>query len=94
MSIGTKKALRPTYSEVNGKVLILSIDDEPTNHMVVNEIIRSQGYLLHEVRPLLSDWPPAFKHLGSPLFLERSLHSATEHTSQQMQLGSKQMSLF
>ncbi|KAK9794043.1 hypothetical protein WJX73_001341 [Symbiochloris irregularis] len=48
MSVGVKKVLRPTYSEVNGKVLILSIDDEPTNHMVVNEIIRSQGYLLHE----------------------------------------------
>ena len=43
-------SLKPTHSEVHGEVLILSIDDEPTNHMVINEIIRAQGYLLHQVR--------------------------------------------
>ena len=29
--------------------MILSVDDEPTNHMVMEQMVRSQGYDFHEV---------------------------------------------
>ena len=44
-------SLKPTHNEVHGQALILSIDDEPTNQLVINEIVRSQDYAMHQVRP-------------------------------------------
>ncbi|KAK9826256.1 hypothetical protein WJX74_003071 [Apatococcus lobatus] len=40
--------IKPTHSEVHGKVLILSVDDEATNHMVLEEAIRCLGYSMHQ----------------------------------------------
>ena len=45
----TLGSLRLTHSEVHGEVLILSVDDEPTNHMVLEEAVRSQNHKMHQV---------------------------------------------
>lgn len=43
---------------MHGKVLILSVDDEATNHMVLEEAIRCLGYNMHQVngRTLQPHW--------------------------------------
>ncbi|KAK9828691.1 hypothetical protein WJX72_001553 [[Myrmecia] bisecta] len=45
---------KPTHSEYhsnddgsNGPLLILSVDDEPVNHMVVEDVLQSGGYKVH-----------------------------------------------
>ena len=40
---------RQTHGEVHEEALILSVDDEATNHLVVAEILRSQNYAMHTV---------------------------------------------
>ena len=35
---------KPTNNEEYGTTLILSVDDEPVNHMVIEECISSTGY--------------------------------------------------
>ena len=45
----TLGSLKLTHNEVHGEVLILSVDDEPTNHMVLEEAMRSQGHRMHQV---------------------------------------------
>lgn len=35
---------KSTHMEAHGSVLILTVDDEPTNHLVIEEIVTSQGY--------------------------------------------------
>lgn len=41
--------LRPTHSQMFGQSLILSVDDEPVNHLVIEAALSTGGY---EVRPL------------------------------------------
>lgn len=62
-------------SEVHGTMLILSLDDEPVNHMVIEQMVRSQGYDFHEVRTF--DQPNAYEDIRiiSDLGLLRCLHS-------------------
>lgn len=38
---------KSTHMEAHGSVLILTVDDEPTNHLVIEEIVTSQGYQTH-----------------------------------------------
>ena len=35
---------KSTHMEAHGSTLILAVDDEPTNHLVIEEIVTSQGY--------------------------------------------------
>ena len=35
---------KSTHMEAHGSTLILTVDDEPTNHLVIEEIVTSQGY--------------------------------------------------
>ena len=35
---------KPTHMEEYGNTLILSVDDEPTNHLVIEEALESAGY--------------------------------------------------
>ena len=35
---------KKTHSEEYGTTLIMSVDDEPTNHLVIEEILESAGY--------------------------------------------------
>ena len=43
------RSIKPTHTEVHGHVLILSVDDEPTNHMVIEEALRGKGHTIHQV---------------------------------------------
>lgn len=38
---------KSTHMEAHGSTLILTVDDEPTNHLVIEEIVTSQGYQVH-----------------------------------------------
>ncbi|DBA81613.1 hypothetical protein WJX77_010729 [Trebouxia sp. C0004] len=38
---------KSTHMEAHGSTLILTVDDEPTNHLVIEEIVSSQGYKVH-----------------------------------------------
>lgn len=40
----SNKQLKPSYSEINGVVQVLSVDDEEVNQMVMQEILESVGY--------------------------------------------------
>ena len=35
---------KSTHMEAHGSTLILTVDDEPTNHLVIEEIVTSHGY--------------------------------------------------
>ena len=39
---------KPTNNEEYGTTLILSVDDEPVNHMVIEECISSTGYKVNK----------------------------------------------
>ena len=45
--------------------MILSVDDEPTNHMVIEQMVRSQGYDFHEVRSVKGDMRTMLMGQGS-----------------------------
>lgn len=38
---------KQTHMEAHGSTLILTVDDEPTNHLVIEEIVTSHGYKVH-----------------------------------------------
>ena len=38
---------KSTHMEAHGSTLILTVDDEPTNHLVIEEIVTSHGYKTH-----------------------------------------------
>lgn len=42
---------KPTHNEEYGTTLILSVDDEPVNHMVIEECISSTGYKVCCLQP-------------------------------------------
>lgn len=39
-----------THMEAHGSTLILTVDDEPTNHLVIEEIVTSQGYQVNALQ--------------------------------------------
>lgn len=45
---------KSTHMEAHGSTLILTVDDEPTNHLVIEEIVTSQGYQVQQARARLT----------------------------------------
>lgn len=41
-------AVKPFYREVHGRCMILSVDDDPINQMVVDNLLAPEGYLINQ----------------------------------------------
>eukprot|EP00798_Chlamydomonas_sp_ICE-L_P018023 gene18023-24435_t len=42
------KAMKPFYREVHGGCMVLSVDDDPINQMVVDNLLAPEGYVIHQ----------------------------------------------
>ncbi|KAK9789210.1 hypothetical protein WJX73_000342 [Symbiochloris irregularis] len=80
---GTAKLgdIKLTHSEVHGTMLILSLDDEPVNHMVIEQMVRSQGYDFHEELDGQSalDWIAAQPELPDLILLDCMMPNMSGH---------------
>lgn len=69
---------KSTHMEAHGSTLILTVDDEPTNHLVIEEIVTSHGYQVKAPSPAGGHKPQKFTMLKS------LPHAATQVGVQQL----------
>ncbi|KAK9819755.1 hypothetical protein WJX72_001989 [[Myrmecia] bisecta] len=69
------------HSEVHGSVLILSVDDEPVNHMVIEDLLTRQGYKMHQELDarMALDWIEASDTLPDLILLDCMMPNMSGH---------------